>query len=153
MAARGRAGHEGAKMTQFWVAGLPVPQGSSRAFVVAGRARITSTSGHKLQDWRQAIASEARFAFQALQEGPVRVQAVFYVPRPTSRAKRDLWPDRKPDVDKLARAALDALTGVAFKDDAQVVQLEASKHYAVGDKQPGVLIDVAPLLRTEEGAS
>lgn len=129
-------------MISFWVAGLPVPQGSARAFVVAGRAHITSTSGHRLQDWRQAIASEARQSVQELVLGPVEVGAVFYVPRPTSRRKRDLWPDRKPDIDKLARACLDALTGVTFKDDAQVVRLVAEKRYAVEGQQSGVMVTV-----------
>lgn len=129
-------------MKTFWVAGLPVPQGSSRAFVVAGRARITSTSGHRLQDWRQAIASEARFAFNELIAGPVLVRAEFFVPRPASRRKADLHPDRRPDLDKLARAVLDALTGVAVADDAQVVQLVASKAYAAPTGQPGVRVTV-----------
>ncbi len=34
-----------------------------------------------------------------------------------------------PDVDKLARCALDALSGVVIKDDAQVVELYARKRY------------------------
>ena len=34
-----------------------------------------------------------------------------------------------PDVDKLARCALDALVGVLIKDDAQVVALHLGKRY------------------------
>lgn len=127
---------------KFWVAGLPVPQGSVRAFVIAGRARVTSDTGHRLGDWRNAIASEARLAAQELILGPVHVRADFLLPRPASRPKRDLWPDRKPDLDKLARAALDALTAVVFKDDAQVVRLSVTKRYAEGEQQPGVLLEV-----------
>ena len=129
-------------MISFWVAGLPVPQGSSRAFVIAGRAHITSDTGHRLQDWRQAIASEARVAFSELLDGPVEVFAEFFLPRPASRPKRVFWPDRKPDIDKLARASLDALTGVGFRDDAQVVRLVASKRYTAGLRQPGVQLSV-----------
>lgn len=142
-------------MISFWVAGLPVPQGSSRAFVIAGRAHITSDTGHRLKDWRQAIASEARQAAQELISGPVRVDVEFYLPRPVSRPKKDLWPDRKPDVDKLARACLDALTGVVFKDDSQVVKLDASKAYAVGDQQPGARVTVSaqPTIRDLEAGA
>ena len=43
---------------------------------------------------------------------------------------------RRPDLDKLQRAVLDALTGVLFSDDGQVVQLAAVKQYG----QPGVHI-------------
>ena len=34
-----------------------------------------------------------------------------------------------PDIDKLARCALDALTGIVFRDDAQIVDLHATKRY------------------------
>ena len=34
-----------------------------------------------------------------------------------------------PDLDKLIRAVLDGLTGVAYEDDGQVVQIEAQKLY------------------------
>ena len=34
----------------------------------------------------------------------------------------------KPDVDNIAKAVLDALNGVAFEDDSQVVRLRCSKH-------------------------
>lgn len=40
------------------------------------------------------------------------------------------WPATKPDVDKLERAVLDALTGVLWADDSQVVMLSADKVYA-----------------------
>lgn len=40
------------------------------------------------------------------------------------------WPATKPDVDKLERAVLDALTGVLWADDSQVVVLSADKVYA-----------------------
>ncbi|MCR4340351.1 MAG: RusA family crossover junction endodeoxyribonuclease [Gemmatimonadaceae bacterium] len=126
----------------FWVAGTPTPQGSLRAFMVGSRPIVTSTNRQRLGDWRTAIATEARARFSALLVGPVEVQAVFYLPRPASRRKRDQHPDRKPDLDKLARAVLDALTSVAFKDDAQVTRLDCEKRYAAGNEQPGVRVRV-----------
>ena len=113
-----------------------------RAFVVGGKARITSTQGMKLQDWRQAIAQEARSATESVLSGPVAVNLTFALPRPVSRRKRDLWPDRKPDLDKLVRSALDAMSGVVFGDDAQVVELTARKEYAAPDEQTGVRVKV-----------
>jgi len=35
-----------------------------------------------------------------------------------------------PDIDKLLRAVSDALTGVGYMDDAQIVEVYASKIYA-----------------------
>lgn len=36
----------------------------------------------------------------------------------------------RPDLDKVARAALDAMTGYVYFDDSQVVQLDTEKHWA-----------------------
>ena len=61
---------------------------------------------------------------------PVRVDLVFLLPKPPSRPKRRrCWPTVKPDIDKLVRAVLDALTSVVFTDDAQVVALRVDKDY------------------------
>lgn len=67
------------------------------------------------------------------------MRARFALPRPRSRPKRDHWPDRRPDLDKLGRALLDALTGIVFLDDAQVVALDPTKEYA---GMPGVNVSV-----------
>jgi crossover junction endodeoxyribonuclease RusA len=54
-----------------------------------------------------------------------------------------------PDIDKVCRAVLDALTGILYRDDAQVVALSAVKTYADGYGAPGttsVAITHEPLL-------
>ena len=52
---------------------------------------------------------------------------------------------RLGDIDKLSRAVLDALTGVAYLDDRQVIQLEASKGYLKEqDASPLTIIALAP---------
>jgi Holliday junction resolvase RusA-like endonuclease len=61
--------------------------------------------------------------------GPVKVQITFHLPRPKSRPKRHTHPDVRPDLDKLQRAVLDALTGIAWRDDAQVCAIAAEKCY------------------------
>lgn len=38
-------------------------------------------------------------------------------------------PTKKPDIDNIIKAVLDALNGIAYKDDTQVVQVRASKVY------------------------
>jgi Holliday junction resolvase RusA-like endonuclease len=124
----------------FEVRGLPVPQGNLRAFVHGGVARISSKSPGPLAAWRHAIAAAAQpFAPPALWEGPLAVQFTFRLPQPKSRSGfagrgKDrhvvlVYPDRRPDLDKLVRAAFDALTNVVWKDDCQVVDLTARKEY------------------------
>ena len=116
-------------MVRFEVYGVPQPQGSSRAFVTkTGRAVVTSANKN-LRPWRDQVAWEAREAMDGSPPltGAVCVEVVFWLARPKS-VKR-LSPTVKPDVDKLLRGVLDALTGVAFVDDAQVVDVDVSKRY------------------------
>lgn len=146
---------------EFTVLGLPVAQGSGRSFVQGGKARHVTTSSPLLA-WRGAIATEARAAMagRELLEGPVLVELVFRpAPRPAShflpanrrRPERELRLDApfhhagKPDVDKLARAGLDALSGVVFGDDRQVARLVVSKRWPRAGEGPGVWVRILPL--------
>jgi crossover junction endodeoxyribonuclease RusA len=130
---------------QFFVAGMPVTQGSKRAFVVKGRPIVTEVNADKLKLWRHAINDEARKARNGFDEplsGAVAVSMDFYMPKPASEPKRRrTWPTkaRSGDVDKLARAGLDAMTHVLFNDDAQVVTLMVRKDWSL---TPGVEITV-----------
>jgi crossover junction endodeoxyribonuclease RusA len=126
------------------VAGLPATQGSKRAFVVKGRPVVTEAAGDQLKAWRYALAVEGRQAWpfdRPLLTGPLAVRLAFGLRKPVSAPKtRRTWPigARSGDVDKLARAALDALTGVIWLDDGQVVELCVSKDYG----PPGVGVEV-----------
>lgn len=65
----------------------------------------------------------------------------FTFERPKSHVKRngDLrsgyseYHVQRPDVDKLCRAILDALTGVVYHDDSQVISLSAVKQWGIGN--------------------
>lgn len=132
----------------FTCPGHPVTQGSKRAFVRNGRPIVTEQAGDRLRLWRHVIATSAREnATQGPLDGPVKVHLWFRLQRPASTPKRKrTWPirARSGDVDKLARAALDSLTGVAFHDDAQVVHLVVEKDWA-DSRGPGVEVVVMPV--------
>lgn len=115
---------------QFEVYGKAQPQGSARAFVNKKTGKVAVTSANPgLRDWRDLVAREAREQMHGLPplETSVRLGLVFWLARPRS-VKRD-EPTVKPDLDKLQRAVLDALTGIVYRDDAQVVHIEADKRY------------------------
>lgn len=116
------------QLLSFTVYGVAQPQGSARAFIVNGRAVVTSANKH-LKGWRDAVSAEARAQMNGLPpyDGPIEVRASFYLPRPKSVRRQH--PTVKPDVDKLTRALLDSLTYTVVGDDAQVVSLQVSKHY------------------------
>lgn len=119
---------------RFEVFGTPQPQGSARAFVVKGRAVVTSANPN-LKDWRNLVSVAAREAMAGLPpvDGAVEVNVVFWLARPKSVKRASVTV--KPDIDKCLRAVLDSLTSVVFQDDAQVVLVGASKHYC-DDEHP-----------------
>lgn len=106
-------------------------------------------SSKRVKPWRADVKAAAEKMFTeagfAPFDGPVSVSLAFVMPRPKSAPKSKHVPAvKRPDVDKLARAVLDALTGVAFVDDSQVIELAASKRLSnvAGDFSAGVHIDI-----------
>lgn len=110
-------------MISFRVNGIPIPQGSMK--VINGR--VLHSQGSALAGWRSLIGWEARLAGASPHSLPVKITITFTMPRPKT-VKRAL-PSVAPDLDKLIRAVLDGLTGVAYEDDGQVVQIHAQKLY------------------------
>jgi Holliday junction resolvase RusA-like endonuclease len=96
---------------------------------------VIHSQGSALAVWRSTIGLTARQHEVKKIEGPVSMQLQFFMKKPRT-VKREL-PTVPPDLDKLIRAVLDALTGIAYEDDAQVVEIKASKTY---DESTGVLI-------------
>jgi crossover junction endodeoxyribonuclease RusA len=140
----------------FTVWGIAAPQGSKRH---VGKG-VMLESSDRVRPWRQDV----RFA--ALEERPpnwdmatpMRLDLVFWFPRPAShygikngisylKANAPIEPvsARIGDIDKLQRAVFDALTGVAYLDDRQVVKVDARKAYLMGpDAAPYTHIAIAP---------
>lgn len=131
-------------MISFWVSGKPQPQGSAKAFVVNGRARITSAN-RNLNQWRDLVASQAQGIVPAPITGPVELRLEFHLPRPATLPKKVLHHIKRPDLDKLVRAACDAITHVLIRDDAQVVILTAVKLYAPPAGRVGCQISINPI--------
>ena len=135
-------------VVRFEVAGDPVPQGSMRAFARQGRAVVTHSAPARLAGWRHAIGWAAREAQRGggLLSGAVAVRATFRLQRPGSVPPRKrAHPAVRPDLDKLARSLLDAITGVVIADDAQVCRLEVVKVYCSPAEAPGASVEVREL--------
>lgn len=140
----------------FTVLGIAQPQGSARAFTYTRRpekgggigARVDSDNP-KLKDWRRHVALAATNVMASLRRGPsvnaVAVTAAFYLPRPKYLGSKVAPMVTRPDLDKLARGICDALTGIVYRDDSQVVSLTVTKHYAALHGSPRAEIRVAPI--------
>lgn len=157
----------------FAVRGLPVAQGTARAFVAGGKARIATDanrSNSPIGAWRAAIASAAAAAMGASDEmmgepawkTPVTVTVWFVFPRPLShylpagarRPEPELRLDAprfhtsKPDIDKLERALLDGITNVVVRDDSQVAGVRKWKVYEDEERRPGCQVVISKLRTT-----
>lgn len=120
-------------MIQFRAEGIPVPQGSMK--VINGR--ILHSQGSALAVWRSTIAWSAKQAGAIPIADPIIIILLFTMPRP--KTVKRAYPSVAPDLDKLIRASLDALTGVAYLDDGQVVEVQAKKRYGA---TPGLDITI-----------
>ena len=126
----------------FTVPGDPRPKGSTRAFVIGGRAVVTSaTIG--LKEWEQRIAIAAQFAAQGITfPQAVSVWAEFYLWRPPSLPKRVIEHVTEPDLDKLTRALGDGLARVLFPNDKQIIEWHCRKGYAAPGTLPRIEVTV-----------
>lgn len=130
---------------KFTVHGNPQTAGSKRAFAFKRRdgslgSQVTDDNP-KGKAWRSQVVDAARQVFGGdLLRGPLGVSFTFFRPRPKGhfgtgrnadklKASAPDHPTTKPDVLKLARCAEDALTGVVWADDAQIVDESLSKRY------------------------
>ena len=128
----------------FFCPGIPAPQGSKRH---VGHG-ILLESSRNVGPWRERIAITAHNAMQGrpLFAGPVAIYIELVLPRPKSTPKSYTPPAiRRPDVDKLARACLDAITGTVVCDDAQIIDLHATKRIAAIGEPPGATLEIIEL--------
>jgi len=135
-----------------FIAGTPAPQGSKR-LGFAGRGNggrpIILDDSKRTKPWRSDIRSALLTPDGQPAEhfdGPVHVEMVFVMPRPKSAPKRTTPPaTKKPDLDKLARAVLDAVSSAGvWRDDSQVITMQAGKRLANIDETSGLHLVIAP---------
>ena len=119
-----------------------------------GRPRFTKT-GHTYTDSETkayenkiiAYYRKACGAYKFPDEKYIRVKVEAYYPIPKSATKsaaaemaqNKRLPTRKPDIDNVLKAVLDALNGVAYKDDSRVVLVSANKYYG---HEPRLVIEL-----------
>lgn len=158
-------------MITFTVFGKAETAGSKRAFALRkkGGEVVTRPGGAPVvvvtddnpdsKAWKQEVGKAALLAraeqpghLSRLLDGPLAVTFYFYRPRPkghykgsgelSKAGKESPYPTSKPDVLKLARAVEDALTGVLWRDDAQIVDERLRKFWG---EPARVVITVMPL--------
>ncbi|KKL64975.1 hypothetical protein LCGC14_2159590 [marine sediment metagenome] len=136
---------------RFVILGQPVTQGSKKSMPIYRNGKPVMKDGRVLTrvinalpglaQWRQEVVQEARKHYDGdLFIGAIRLELVFSRPRPKGhfgtgrnagklKASAPRFPTSRPDTLKLGRAIEDALTGVIWRDDSQVVQHVIEKRY------------------------
>lgn len=124
----------------FFISGVPKPKGS---WVPIRNKKDPSLpikfrhASNKTAKWCISAHEQVADIWKGpLLDGPVAVELLFLIPRPKTVVRQYPTGRYEGDLDKHARAILDAMTGIVYKDDSQVVDMPVKKRYT--DGQPGV---------------
>jgi Holliday junction resolvase RusA-like endonuclease len=133
------------EILNFVAFGLPSPGGSKSAFrnPRTGKIVVVDAGGKKTRTWRTVVAHAARAAMAGgeLMQPPLALIIEFRMPRPkahykaSGEIKQDApwFPIVRPDLTKLLRSTEDAMTGIVWHDDAQIVEQNIHRSYASDD--------------------
>ncbi len=113
------------------------PVGKARPRLGRGGRVYTPAATTKAE---RAVANAWRAQVGIIHTGPVHVTLAiaFAVPKSIAKAERARrleagWHTHKPDIDNVVKLVLDALNGVAYDDDTQVVSISTTKRWAAVD--------------------
>lgn len=156
-------------LISFMVNGTPRPAGSKTPIRLGAKLGVRDSSGPAGARWRADVALAGADAMRALGlvdgeggdleliEGPLELRVEFIRRRPKSHytgtgklsatGRRMPYPTTRPDTTKLLRSVEDALTGVLWGDDSQIVEQLARKTW--GDSE-GARIAVFPMPKDED---
>ncbi|KAA9151000.1 RusA family crossover junction endodeoxyribonuclease [Delftia sp. BR1] len=137
-------------MITFTVPGQPVGKGRPRIGKVGQHARMFTPAKTVSYEGLVAHAASIAMGGRPLLGGAMDVHLFikFQVPASWSLKKQqqalagEILPMTKPDIDNIEKAIYDAINGVVWKDDVQVVDVVKTKRYAAA---PGVVVTIKPV--------
>lgn len=128
-------------MITFTIPGKPVGKGRPR-FARRGNfvATYTPEKTVSFENMVKLFASHDMGCRPPI-EGPLKISVEVVVAPPASMSKKKTGqalsgmhkPTTKPDLDNVVKSIADALNGVAYVDDKQIVEISARKHYGTAD--------------------
>lgn len=138
---------------RFKLMGAPCAQGRPRFTARGGKIRAYDPAKSRAYKERAALVAKAaaeKAGWELNTEAPlsVKISAVLAIPRSFSRSKRQqaleglIRPTKKPDLDNIYKCVTDALSGVIYKDDKQIVKAEMEKRYGE-EAEAGVYVEAA----------
>ena len=138
-------------MTYFEVPGQPQSKARARTFYHKQAGRVVSMTPNETVLYENPIktsflASESKQTFFDKESLEMFITAYFPIPKSTTKKdrqlikERKLFPTKKPDADNIAKVICDALNGVAYHDDTQIVKMEVRKVYT--ENEPKVAVSI-----------
>lgn len=139
---------------RFRVPAVPVAQPRPRAVSLNGRARMANVpKSHPVHDFRATV----RMAFRSHHhgpplQGPLSLSLLFVMPRPkrlmwkTKPMPREPYTSSRNDWDNLGKSVCDALNGLAWRDDGQIVEVALRRMIAAGDESPHAEIEIREIV-------
>lgn len=108
-------------------------KGKARPRVFNNRA-ITPADTVHYENWVRLCYQQQKGNYL---EGSIRARIIAYYKVPKSYTKKRVqaireeleYPQKKPDIDNVAKIILDSLNKIAYEDDSQVVELTVLKRY------------------------
>jgi Holliday junction resolvase RusA-like endonuclease len=133
----------------FTVHGVAAPGGSKRAIRTRTGRTVVIDDCKRNPAWRSSVASAAagQMVGRYPMLGAIELDVTFHMPRPKAHYRKDgslkpdapEWHEVRPDATKLLRALEDAMSGIVWGDDSQVVRQSVRKVYA---NEGGPRVDV-----------
>lgn len=132
---------------EFEIPGSPKGKGRPR-FTRSGHT-YTPESTASYENLVKVCFAQKYHGTQPIPHGvPLEAHLIAFFPIPKSASKSRaadmergfLLPTKPPDTDNLAKIVLDALNGIAYHDDAQIVRLTVQKSYS---REPRVIVEIS----------
>lgn len=119
----------------FVIEGRCPTKGSANSFIDPRSSRkIWKADNSRLRSWTKDAKKAAMAARVPLIYKPHGVQMDVTVEFVKPKTAKQVVPSVKPDADKLLRAIFDAMTGIAYADDSQVVAVALMKAYGPSER-------------------
>lgn len=136
--------------TQVCIYGEPQGKGRPRFSTVCGHVKTRTPDQtviyENLVKTEYRNQSGVRFPDDAMLD--VRVMAYYTIPKSISKKKRQAMldhkvrPTKKPDFDNIGKVICDSLNGIAYRDDAQIVDAQVRKFYSDTPRVVVVITDI-----------
>jgi len=110
-----------------------------------GGGRVYEDKSSRAYGWKMRVAAAClEHRPRELWDCPLRLSLMFMMKRPASR-KDEIWVTTTPDLDNMEKVLIDAMEGLLFVNDKQVVMKDSIKIYCSNVNNVGVMVRLSKL--------